>query len=54
MIIKINSIRRFLLINLLVAMVLTTLATSLGNFCLDQRDIDIHLDNLFTSIITLF
>lgn len=46
MIKKIGSIRRFLLVNLLTAMIITTLATSLGNFYLDQRDIHRHLDNV--------
>lgn len=46
MIKHIHSIRRFLLVSLLTLMVITTLAISFGNFLLDQRDIDAHLDNL--------
>ncbi|MGE3919623.1 MAG: ATP-binding protein [Gammaproteobacteria bacterium] len=42
----IKSIRRFLLLNLLTALVLTTGLTVLGNIYLDQKDIERHLDTL--------
>ncbi len=41
-----GSIRKFLLINLLLAMVLTTILTSIGNYYLDTKDIRTHLDFL--------
>ena len=40
------SIRNFLLINLLTALGITTSLAVLGNYYLDQRDIDRHLDTL--------
>lgn len=40
------SIRRFLLFNLLVAIIITTFLTALGNYYLDQKDIERHLDTL--------
>lgn len=40
------SIRRFLLINLLLAITLTTYVTLLGNYYIDQREIQKHLDLL--------
>lgn len=40
------SIRRFLLINLLLAIIITTFLTALGNYYLDQKDIENHLDTL--------
>ncbi len=41
-----SSIRKFLLINLLLAITLTTTLTAIGNFYLDQKDIERHLDTL--------
>ena len=41
-----SSIRKFLLINLLLAITITTTLTAIGNFYLDQKDIQEHLDNL--------
>lgn len=40
------SIRKFLLINLLLAITITTTLTAIGNYYLDQKDIQEHLDNL--------
>lgn len=40
------SIRKFLLINLLLAITTTTTLTAIGNYYLDQNDIQEHLDNL--------
>jgi two-component system sensor histidine kinase QseC len=40
------SIRKFLLINLLLAITITTTLTAIGNYYLDQRDIQKHLDSL--------
>lgn len=44
----IASIRKFLLINLLLAITVTTSLTALGNFYLDQQDIQEYLDNVLT------
>jgi len=41
-----RSIRKFLLLYLLMAMVLTTLATAIGNYYLDRRDIEKEMDLL--------
>ncbi|MDF1683305.1 MAG: ATP-binding protein [Legionellaceae bacterium] len=41
-----KSIRKFLLINLLLAISLTTLLTAIGNYYLDEKDIQEHLDTL--------
>ncbi|MDF1677306.1 MAG: ATP-binding protein [Legionellaceae bacterium] len=41
-----QSIRKFLLINLLLAISVTTTLTAIGNYCLDQKDIEAHLDTL--------
>lgn len=41
-----SSIRKFLLINLLLAIAVTTTLTAIGNYYLDQRDIQDHLDTL--------
>lgn len=41
-----SSIRKFLLINLLLAITITTTLTAIGNYYLDQKDIQDHLDNL--------
>ncbi len=41
-----SSIRKFLLINLLLAITVTTTLTAIGNYYLDQKDIQDHLDNL--------
>lgn len=40
------SIRKFLLLNLLLAVTITTTVTVVGNYYLDQRDIQQHLDSL--------
>lgn len=39
------SIRKFLLLNLLLAVTITTTITVIGNYYLDQRDIQQHLDS---------
>ena len=41
-----KSIRKFLLINLLLAISITTTLTAIGNYYLDQKDIEAHLDAL--------
>ena len=41
-----SSIRKFLLINLLLAISITTTLTAIGNYYLDQKDIQEHLDSL--------
>lgn len=41
-----SSIRKFLLINLLLAITITTTLTAIGNYYLDQKDIQNHLDSL--------
>lgn len=41
-----TSIRQFLLIYLLLAVTLTTTLTAIGNYALDQKDIQEHLDSL--------
>lgn len=41
-----SSIRKFLLINLLLAIMITTTLTAIGNYYLDQKDIQDHLDAL--------
>ncbi|STX53724.1 ATP-binding protein [Legionella geestiana] len=41
-----SSIRKFLLINLLLAITVTTTLTAIGNYYLDQKDIQDHLDSL--------
>ncbi|MCX7117604.1 MAG: ATP-binding protein [Legionellales bacterium] len=41
-----SSIRKFLLINLLLAITITTTLTAIGNYYLDQKDIQDHLDAL--------
>lgn len=46
------SIRKFLLINLLLAITVTTTLTIIGNYYLDQKDIQRHLDTLM-SVSTL-
>lgn len=40
------SIRKFLLVNLLLAITITTTLTAIGNYYLDQKDIQEHLDSL--------
>ena len=47
-----TSIRKFLLVNLLLAITITTTLTVIGNYYLDQKDIQHHLDTLM-SISTL-
>ena len=39
-----TSIRKFLLINLLIAVTITTTLTAIGNYYLDEKDIKEHLD----------
>lgn len=41
-----SSIRKYLLINLLLAITITTTLTAIGNYYLDQKDIQDHLDTL--------
>lgn len=41
-----SSIRKFLLLNLLLAITITTTLTAIGNYYLDQKDIQDHLDTL--------
>ena len=41
-----SSIRKFLLINLLLAIAITTTLTAIGNYYLDEQDIQEHLDTL--------
>lgn len=41
-----SSIRKFLLINLLLAITVTTTLTAIGNYYLDQKDIQEHMDTL--------
>lgn len=43
------SIRKFLLINLLLAITITTTITVVGNYYLDQKDIQSHLDTLLAT-----
>lgn len=42
------SIRKFLLVNLLISIVITTSITAIGNYILDQKDIQYHLDSLLS------
>lgn len=42
------SIRKFLLVNLLLTITITTTLTAIGNYYLDQKDIQEHLDTLMT------
>src|SRR5689334_9264637 len=42
----IKSIRRFLLLTLLIAITITTTITIAGNYYFDQEDIQYHLDTL--------
>lgn len=44
----VRSIRRFLLINLLLSIVVSTTLTGVGNYILDQKDIEDHLDALLS------
>lgn len=41
-----SSIRKFLLLNLLLAITITTTLTAIGNYYLDEQDIQEHLDTL--------
>ena len=41
-----SSIRKFLLIYLLLAITITTTLTAIGNYYLDEKDIQEHLDTL--------
>lgn len=43
-----SSIRKFLLVNLLLAITVTTTLTAIGNYYLDQKDIQEHLDTLMS------
>lgn len=42
------SIRKFLLVNLLISIIITTSVTAIGNYILDQKDIQYHLDSLLS------
>ncbi|NNM59027.1 MAG: two-component sensor histidine kinase [Legionellales bacterium] len=42
------SIRKFLLVNLLVSIIITTSITAIGNYILDRKDIEYHLDSLLS------
>lgn len=42
------SIRKFLLVNLLISIVITTSVTAIGNYILNQKDIQYHLDSLLS------
>ncbi len=44
----IRSIRKFLLFNLLISIIITTTLTVIGNYILDQKDIQHHLDSLLS------
>ena len=44
-----NSIRKFLLVNLLLAIAVTTTLTALGNYYLDKKDIERQLDILMAA-----
>ena len=41
-----SSIKKFLLVNLLLAITVTTTLTAIGNYYLDEKDIQEHLDTL--------
>jgi len=49
-----NSIRKFLLINLLISIIVTTSLTLLGNYILDQKDIQHQLDSLLSQAGLVF
>lgn len=42
------SIRKFLLVNLLISIIITTSITAIGNYILDRKDIEYHLDSLLS------
>lgn len=44
----IHSIRKFLLLNLLISITVATTITIVGNYLLDQKDIEKHLDTLLS------
>lgn len=44
----IRSIRKFLLVNIIIAITITTSLTILGNYILDQKDIQHHLDSFLS------
>ncbi len=48
------SIRQFLLINLLLCITITTTLTAIGNYFLDQKDIERHLDALLSQTTISF
>jgi len=50
----INSIRKFLLINLLISITITTTLTVIGNYLLDQKDIKHQLDSLLSQAGLVF
>jgi two-component system, OmpR family, sensor histidine kinase QseC len=50
----IYSIRRFLLLNLLIGITIATTLTILGNYLLDQKDIENHLDALLSQSALAF
>lgn len=48
------SIRQFLLVNLLLSITITTTLTAIGNYFLDQQDIERHLDALLAQTTISF
>jgi two-component system sensor histidine kinase QseC len=48
------SIRKFLLFNLLLSITIATLLTAVGNYFLDQRDIQRHLDEQLSQVALSF
>lgn len=48
------SIRKFLLINLLLAITLTSILAAIGNYYLDQQDIEEHLDTMLAQSTLTF
>ncbi len=50
----IPSIRKFLLINLLLSIIVTTTLTAVGNYVLDKKDIQYHLDSLLSEAALSF
>lgn len=48
------SVRKFLLVNLLLAMIMTTTMTAIGNYFLDQKDIQEHLDTMMAISTLIF
>lgn len=50
----IHSIRQFLLVNLLLCITITSTLTAIGNYFLDQQDIEHHLDSLLAQTTISF